>query len=41
MAGFRYIVKDAKGVRVEGTVKAGSMDEAIDKLTQEGSVIIT
>jgi type II secretory pathway component PulF len=40
MAGFRYIVKDAKGVRVEGTVKAGSMDEAIDKLTQEGSVII-
>ncbi|MCF7793790.1 MAG: type II secretion system F family protein [Candidatus Cloacimonetes bacterium] len=41
MASFQYIVKDAKGVRVEGAVKAASMDEAIEKLTKEGSVIIS
>ncbi|MBC8385197.1 MAG: type II secretion system F family protein [Candidatus Cloacimonetes bacterium] len=41
MAGFQYIIKDAKGVRVEGTVKASTMDEAIDKLTKEGSTIIS
>lgn len=41
MASFQYIIKDAKGVRVEGAVKANSMDEAIDKLTKEGSIIIS
>ncbi len=41
MAGFRYIVKDAKGLRVEGTIKATTMDEAIDKLTKEGSILIS
>jgi type II secretory pathway component PulF len=41
MASFQYIIKDAKGVRVEGAIKATSMDEAIDKLTKEGSIIIS
>ncbi|HHE37070.1 MAG TPA: type II secretion system F family protein [Candidatus Cloacimonetes bacterium] len=41
MAGFEYIIKDAKGARIEGTLKAASMDEAIDKLTKEGSTIIS
>lgn len=41
MAGFQYIIKDAKGVRVEGVMKASSMEEAIEKLTKEGNVIIS
>ncbi len=41
MASFQYIIKDSKGVRVEGAVKASNMDEAIDKLTKEGSIIIS
>ncbi|RLC49980.1 MAG: type II secretion system F family protein [Candidatus Cloacimonadota bacterium] len=41
MASFQYIVKDAKGIRVEGAVKASSLDEAVDKLTKEGSIIIS
>ncbi|MBC8527540.1 MAG: type II secretion system F family protein [Candidatus Cloacimonetes bacterium] len=41
MAVFRYIIKDVKGARSEGTLKASSMDEAIDKLTKEGSTIIS
>lgn len=41
MAAFQYIVKDAKGSRVEGMIKASSMDEAIDKLSKEGGTIIS
>ncbi|MCF7858884.1 MAG: type II secretion system F family protein [Candidatus Cloacimonetes bacterium] len=41
MSVFQYIVKDVKGLRVEGTLKASSLDEAIDKLTKEGSIIIS
>lgn len=41
MASFQYIVKDAKGIRVEGAVKASTLDDAIDKLTKEGSIIIS
>ncbi len=41
MAGFQYIIKDSKGARTEGVVKAGTMDEAIDKLTQGGATIIS
>ncbi|MCK4653939.1 MAG: type II secretion system F family protein, partial [Candidatus Cloacimonetes bacterium] len=41
MAAFQYIIKDTKGVRVEGTIKATNMDEAVDKLTKEGSIIIS
>ncbi|RLC55476.1 MAG: hypothetical protein DRH89_07625, partial [Candidatus Cloacimonadota bacterium] len=41
MAVFQYIIKDIKGLRVEGTLKATSMDEAVDKLTREGSIIIS
>jgi len=41
MGGFQYIIKDAKGARVEGNLKANSLDEAIDKLTKEGSTIIS
>ncbi len=40
MASYQYIIKDAKGIRVEGSLKANSMDEAIDKLTKEGNIII-
>jgi type II secretory pathway component PulF len=41
MAGFRYIVKDVKGSRLEGSMKAATLDEAIDKLTRDGNVIIS
>jgi type IV pilus assembly protein PilC len=41
MSSFQYIVKDAKGIRVEGAIKASSLDEAVDKLTKEGSIIIS
>ena len=35
MASFQYAIKDVKGIRVEGVIKANSMDEAVDKLTKE------
>lgn len=41
MAVFDYIVKDEKGIRVEGSIKSSSMDEAIEKLTKEGNTIIS
>lgn len=41
MGAFQYIVKDTNGVRIEGTLKAGTMDEAVDKLTKQGSIIIS
>jgi len=41
MAGFQYIIKDTKGARSEGIVKANTMDEAIEKLTQGGATIIS
>lgn len=41
MAVFQYIIKDAKGARLEGTLKANTMDEAVEKLTREGSTIIS
>ncbi|MBI9030615.1 type II secretion system F family protein [bacterium] len=41
MANFSYTVKDAKGARKEGIIKANTMDEAIDKLATEGGTIIS
>ncbi len=41
MPNFAYIVKDAKGARVEGLIKADTLDMAIDKLSKEGSTIIS
>jgi type II secretory pathway component PulF len=41
MATFMYIIKDSKGIKVEGTVKAGSLDEAVEKLSKEGGTIIS
>lgn len=41
MASFQFIIKDAKGARSEGVIKASTMDEAIDKLTREGGTIIS
>lgn len=41
MASFQFVIKDAKGARSEGIIKATSMDEAIDKLTKEGGTIIS
>ncbi|PKN77940.1 MAG: type II secretion system F family protein, partial [Candidatus Cloacimonetes bacterium HGW-Cloacimonetes-1] len=41
MPNFAYIVKDAKGARVEGIMKADTLDVAIDKLSKEGSTIIS
>ena len=41
MPNFAYIVKDAKGARVEGILKADTLDMAIDKLSKEGSTIIS
>jgi type IV pilus assembly protein PilC len=41
MATYAYIVKDAKGARAEGVIKAGTIDEAVEKLTNEGHTIIS
>jgi type IV pilus assembly protein PilC len=41
MAAFQYIIKDVKGARSEGIIKANSLDEAVDKLTAEGNTVIT
>jgi len=41
MPNFAYIVKDAKGARVEGMLKADTLDMAVDKLAKEGSTIIS
>jgi type II secretory pathway component PulF len=41
MPAFQYTIKDAKGARTEGVIKASTMDEAVDKLSKEGSTIIT
>ncbi len=41
MPNFAYIIKDAKGARVEGILKADSLDQAVDKLAKEGSTIIS
>lgn len=41
MPNFAYIVKDAKGARVEGVIKAETLDMAVEKLSREGSTIIS
>ncbi|MCK9310494.1 MAG: type II secretion system F family protein [Candidatus Cloacimonetes bacterium] len=41
MPTFAYIVKDAKGARIEGMIKADTLDMAVDKLAKEGSTIIS
>ncbi len=41
MPNFSYIVKDAKGARVEGIMKADTLDMAVEKLAKEGSTIIS
>jgi type IV pilus assembly protein PilC len=41
MPNFAYIVKDAKGARVEGILKSETLDLAIEKLSKEGSTIIS
>ncbi len=41
MPTFAYIVKDAKGARLEGMIKADTLDMAVDKLAKEGSTIIS
>lgn len=41
MANFSYTIKDAKGARKEGIIKADTMDQAIDKLAAEGGTIIS
>jgi len=41
MATFMYVIKDGKGIKIEGTIKAGSLDEAVDKLSKEGGTIIS
>lgn len=40
MPNFSYIVKDAKGARVEGFIKAETLDAAVEKLGKEGNTII-
>ncbi|MCK9328815.1 MAG: type II secretion system F family protein [Candidatus Cloacimonetes bacterium] len=41
MAAFQYTIKDIKGAKIEGVLKANSMDEAMEKLMKEGGTIIT
>ena len=41
MPNFAYIIKDAKGARIEGMLKADTLDVAVDKLSKEGNTIIS
>ncbi|MCL1826883.1 MAG: type II secretion system F family protein, partial [Candidatus Cloacimonetes bacterium] len=41
MAAFQYTIKDHKGSKVEGVLKADSMDQAMEKLLKEGGTIIS
>ncbi len=41
MAAFQYTIKDIKGAKIEGVLKANSMDEAMEKLMKEGGTIIS
>lgn len=41
MAAFQYTIKDHKGAKIEGVMKAASMDEAMEKLMKEGGTIIS
>ncbi|MCD4829536.1 MAG: type II secretion system F family protein [Candidatus Cloacimonetes bacterium] len=41
MATFQYLIKDGKGARLEGLIKASTLDEAIEKLAKEGGTIIS
>lgn len=41
MAAFQYTIKDVKGAKIEGVLKANSMDEAMEKLMKEGGTIIS
>ena len=41
MPNFAYIIKDAKGARIEGMIKAETLDMAVDKLAKEGNTIIS
>jgi len=38
---YQYILKDHKGAKVEGIIKADSLDQAMEKLMKEGGTIIT
>lgn len=40
MANYSYVIQDIKGARVEGMVKASTLDEAIEKLNKDGNTII-
>ena len=41
MATFQYLIKDGKGAKLEGMIKASNLDEAIEKLSKEGGTIIS
>ncbi|MDP2172930.1 MAG: type II secretion system F family protein [Candidatus Cloacimonadaceae bacterium] len=41
MPNFSYIVKDAKGARIEGIIKGDTLDMAVEKLAKEGNTIIS
>ena len=41
MPSFQYIIKDNKGARLEGIIRAASIDEAAEKLHKEGGTIIS
>jgi len=41
MAAFQYTIKDHRGSKVEGVMKADSMDQAMEKLLKEGGTIIS
>jgi len=41
MANFKYVVKDAKGNKHEGTLTATSLDGAANKLREDGNTVIS
>ena len=41
MAAFQYTIKDHRGSKIEGVMKADSMDQAMEKLLKEGGTIIS
>ena len=41
MAVYNYLTKNAEGKRKEGEIRADSLDNAIQKLTTNGQMVIT
>jgi type IV pilus assembly protein PilC len=41
MPTFAYVIKDKRGNKLDGTISAGSLDEALNKLRESGQTVIS